>query len=98
MLFQILKGPGEVLDPSFPSARAALSFMIATVLSHWFPRYRWGFYLAALFIAWTRIYLGLHFPTDVLIGALLGFGIAKGFFYYFQKKEPMCIPSETSFK
>lgn len=79
-------GPGEILDPSFPSAHAASSFMMATVLAYWFPRYRILFYILAGFIAWTRIYLGLHYPTDIIAGALLGFGISKGFFYYLKKK------------
>lgn len=86
MTLKLSRGPGEILDPSFPSAHAALSFMMATVLSHWFPRYRWVFYIAAGFIGWTRIYLGLHYPTDIFVGALLGYGVSNGFFYYLRKK------------
>ena len=37
MASKLSKGPGEILDPSFPSAHAAFSFMIATLLAHWFP-------------------------------------------------------------
>jgi len=80
---KLSKGPGEILDPSFPSAHTVFSFMMATVLSNWFPRYRIIFYLAAGFIGWTRIYLGLHYPTDVIAGALLGYGITKVFSFYF---------------
>ena len=79
MALKLSRGPGEILDPSFPSAHAAFSFMMATLLSHWFPRYRVIFFIAAGFIGWTRIYLGLHFPTDVMAGALLGYGITKIF-------------------
>jgi len=79
----LAKGPGEILDPTFPSAHTVFSFMMATVLSIWFPRYRIIFYLAAGFIGWTRIYLGLHYPTDVIAGALLGYGITKVFSLYF---------------
>lgn len=85
MASKLSKGPGEILDPSFPSAHTALSFMMATVLSHWFPRYRMVFYPLAGFIGWTRIYLGLHYPTDILAGALLGYGVSKVFFYYLKK-------------
>ena len=69
------RGHELVLDPGFPSAHSALSFMMATLLSVWFPRYRVLFFLLAGFIGWTRIYLYLHYPTDVIAGALLGYGI-----------------------
>jgi undecaprenyl-diphosphatase len=83
MASKLSKGPGEILDPSFPSAHAAFSFMMAILLSTWFPRYRVIFFIIAGFIGWTRIYLGVHYPTDVVMGALLGYGITKLFLLYF---------------
>ncbi len=88
MASKLSSGPGEILDPSFPSGHAAYAFMMATVLSSWFPRYRVTFYITAGFIGWTRIYLGLHYPTDVLIGALLGYGITKLFLHYGYRLNP----------
>ena len=75
-------GPGEILDPSFPSGHALYAFMMATVLATWFPRYRIIFYIAAGFIGWTRIYLGVHYPTDVIAGGLLGYGITRLFAHW----------------
>jgi undecaprenyl-diphosphatase len=72
-------GPGEILDPSFPSAHTAYAFMMATLLSSFFPCYRVLFYAAAGLIGWTRLYLGIHFPTDVAGGAVLGYGVTKIF-------------------
>jgi undecaprenyl-diphosphatase len=79
MASKLSKGPGEILDPSFPSAHADFSFMMATLLAAWFPRYRILFFIVAGFVSWTRIYLGVHYPTDVIVGALLGYGITKIF-------------------
>jgi undecaprenyl-diphosphatase len=89
---KLSKGPGEILDPSFPSAHAALSFMMATLLSFWFPRYRILFFLVAAFIGWTRIYLGVHYPTDVIAGGLLGYGLTKLFSLYFSLSLAPGIP------
>jgi undecaprenyl-diphosphatase len=57
---------------SFPSGHAATSFACATVLSHYAPRFRVAFYALASLIAYSRIYNGMHYPSDVLAGALLG--------------------------
>jgi undecaprenyl-diphosphatase len=54
---------------------------MATILAHWFPRYRIIFFIFAGIIGWTRIYLGLHYPTDVTAGALLGYGITRLFLF-----------------
>jgi undecaprenyl-diphosphatase len=57
---------------SFPSGHAATSFACATVLSHYAPRLRVPFFVLATLIAFSRIYNGMHYPTDVLAGAVLG--------------------------
>jgi undecaprenyl-diphosphatase len=82
MASKLTKGPGEILDPSFPSGHAVYALMMATVLGTWFPRYRVIFYIAAGFTAWTRIYLGVHFPTDVIVGGVLGYGITRLFTHW----------------
>jgi undecaprenyl-diphosphatase len=82
MASKLLKGPGEILDPSFPSGHAMYAFMMATLLAHWFPKFQIIFLLLAGFIGWTRIYLGLHYPTDVIVGGLLGYGITKLFLHW----------------
>jgi undecaprenyl-diphosphatase len=87
MASKLLKGPGEILDPSFPSAHAAFSFMMATLLSYWFPRYRVIFFIVAAFIGWTRIYLGLHYPTDFIAGAMLGYGITRVYVYFYLSRR-----------
>jgi undecaprenyl-diphosphatase len=91
MASKLSKGPGEIFDPSFPSAHSGFSFMMATLLSFWFPRYRIIFYIAAAFIGWTRIYLGVHYPTDVVAGALLGYGLTKVYSLYF----PLSLETES---
>lgn len=77
MASKLSKGPGEILDPSFPSGHAVYAFMMATLLAARFPGYRAVFFILAGLIAWTRVYLGLHYPTDAVAGILLGYGITK---------------------
>jgi undecaprenyl-diphosphatase len=61
---------------SFPSGHTATSFAAATVLSFYAPRWRVPFFLLATLIGLSRIYNGMHYPTDVLAGALLGVLVA----------------------
>jgi undecaprenyl-diphosphatase len=57
---------------SFPSNHAMNMFGAATVLTFFYPR-RWPwFYLFAAAIGFSRIYVGLHYPFDVVGGAVMG--------------------------
>jgi undecaprenyl-diphosphatase len=60
---------------SFPSGHTTTSFACATVLSVFVPRAAPGFYLLALAIGFSRIYVGVHWPFDVLGGIVLGVAI-----------------------
>ena len=61
---------------SFPSGHTATSFACATVLAALVPRAAPAFYLLALAIGYSRIYVGVHWPLDVVGGAVLGVATA----------------------
>jgi undecaprenyl-diphosphatase len=65
-------------EPSFPSAHAANSTAAATFLAVRFPRLRPILILPAI-ISYSRVYVGVHYPLDVLGGAALGSGIGATF-------------------
>lgn len=68
---------GEVKnDFSFPSGHATIAWAMVIVLSRHEPRWRGMFYILASLISLSRIFLGVHYPLDVMGGSVLGIIIA----------------------
>lgn len=70
---------------SFPSSHAVNNFAFAVVMSYYFRRYRVVFYVVATFIALSRIYVGVHYPSDVVSGAIIGYSVASGMVFLYKK-------------
>ena len=78
--------PAVVLDPepllevpttsSFPSGHTSSSFACAFVLARLAPRLSVPLFALAALIGFSRIYVGVHYPLDVLAGAVLGLLVA----------------------
>lgn len=76
---------------SFPSSHATNIFALATILSNKYRSFRFYFFSVALVVGISRIYVGVHYPFDVLAGAvvgiLCGLGILKLEKYILQRFE-----------
>lgn len=59
-------------DYSFPSGHTTAGFSMAVILSIYFPSYSILTYSLAAMVGISRIYTGMHYPSDVLSGAFLG--------------------------
>ncbi len=72
----------EISEPSiqpvtgnaFPSGHAANNFALATVLAVFYRRWGWLYFLPATLVAFSRVYVGSHYPSDILVAAIIGAG------------------------
>ena len=62
---------------SFPSGHTLHAVMFATLTAHYLPELSLVFGGFAVLVAVSRVILGLHYPTDVVVGAALGYAIAR---------------------
>jgi undecaprenyl-diphosphatase len=63
-------------DPSFPSTHATVGFACAVMLALTVPRLAVPVLVLAAAIAYSRVYLGVHYPLDVVCGAVIGASVA----------------------
>lgn len=66
---------------SFPSAHAVNNFAVAVFFSMLFPKFKWALFITAFLLALSRVYVGVHYPSDIIGGALIG----SAFGYLFAK-------------
>lgn len=76
---------GSTSSFSFPSSHAVNNFAVAVYFSKLFPKYKWILLISAGLIALSRPYVGVHYPSDILGGALVGSLIGFIFAYLIQK-------------
>ena len=86
----VLSGLREIANCSnsfsFPSNHAINSFTAATLISLSYKRAAYDLYTLAILIGYSRVYLGVHYPSDVLSGALCGILIGYlGYKYLYSK-------------
>jgi len=61
---------------SLPSGHTAAAFLFATLLSFYYPGHILSFYIIACLIGLSRVLLGVHYPSDIAAGIILGIGSA----------------------
>lgn len=75
-----LKNFRSVITPSdqfsFPSGHTSAAFMMATLISYFLPVIMIPLFFWAVMVGFSRVILGVHFPTDTLMGGILGMSTA----------------------
>ncbi len=80
---------------STPSNHAANMFAQATYWSLIYPRWAKILFPIGFLIAYTRIYVGVHYPFDIFLGACLGSSVAI-LVYLMLRKTPVCFPENST--
>ncbi len=72
----------------FASSHAANTFGFATglwlLLRNWSRWFTWGFVWAGI-VSYSRIYVGVHYPLDILVGGIIGVAVAVIFYQLYQR-------------
>lgn len=72
-LIYLQKESYYIWDFSFPSGHAIFAFCAIPILIKEFPKLKYAWIVLASLIAFSRLYLGLHFLSDIIAGALIGY-------------------------
>ena len=80
---------------SFTSSHATNHFGVATflciTLGRFFGKWKYLLFIWAALICYAQVYVGVHYPLDVVFGALLGFLIGQFVCWAYQKSDPLIV-------
>jgi undecaprenyl-diphosphatase len=68
--------PYSAKESSFPSGHASIYFAISTIIYLYNKKLGIGFLVASFLICLSRIFVGIHWPSDILAGIVVGIGTA----------------------
>ena len=82
--FRVLEEADLLISPpltahAFPSSHSAVAFAVVFAVVFFHRRYGLALVALAVLVAFSRVFVGVHYPSDVVIGALLGGGWAALF-------------------
>jgi undecaprenyl-diphosphatase len=72
-------------EASFPSGHASFYFSLSTIVFHYNRKIGIFFYVASFLIVISRVFVGVHWPLDILVGAVLGILMGWGLNKLFKK-------------
>ena len=70
---------------SFPSSHAVNNFAAAAILSYFYKEFKVVLFSIASVVAFSRVYVGVHYPVDIIAGAIIGFFVANVLLFAYEK-------------
>ena len=93
---QVVQGVHLLVDcgggKSFPSSHAVNNFAVATLFAFYYRRWKWWFFGWATLVALSRPAVGVHYPSDILAGALIGASLALLLLYVWTTIQRRYLP------
>ncbi len=72
---------------SFPSFHTALAFCAIPILSKEFPKIKWFWIIFAVLVGISRLYFGMHFLSDIILGGLIGYFVGMSIIKITSKRK-----------
>ncbi len=85
VLFNINLLVGCTSSGSFPSSHAVNNFAVAAFIVYFYRNLKWLMYSIATVLALSRVFVGVHYPSDIIGGAILGFIFGMSFALIIEK-------------